>query len=55
MKKSVYSVVLMDDVVAAIDELAARQGTSRSNLINQILAKHLCCTTPKCKCSRCFQ
>ncbi len=47
MKKSVYSVVLMDDVVAAIDELAARQGTSRSNLINQILAKHLCCTTPE--------
>lgn len=47
MKKSVYSVVLMDDVVAAIDELAAIQGTSRSNLINQILAKHLCCTTPE--------
>lgn len=47
MKKSVYSVVLMDHVVQAIDELAARQGTSRSNLINQILAQHVCCTTPE--------
>lgn len=47
MKKSVYSIVLMDDVVAAIDELASRQGTSRSNLINQILAQHVCCTTPE--------
>lgn len=47
MKKSVYSIVLMDDVVAAVDELASRQGTSRSNLINQILAQHVCCTTPE--------
>lgn len=47
MKKNVYSIVLMDDVVAAIDELASRRGTSRSNLINQILAQHVCCTTPE--------
>jgi len=47
MKKSVYSIVLMNDVVAAVDELASRQGTSRSNLINQILAQHVCCTTPE--------
>lgn len=47
MKKSVYSVVLMDHVVEAIDLLAARQGTSRSNLINQILAEHVCCQTPE--------
>ncbi|MDE6020756.1 MAG: ribbon-helix-helix domain-containing protein [Ruminococcus sp.] len=47
MKKSVYSIVLMDEVVDAIDELAVRQGTSRSNLINQILAQHVCCLTPE--------
>lgn len=47
MKKSVYSIVLMDDVIKAVDEQAYRMGTSRSNLINQILAQHLSCTTPE--------
>ncbi|MBP3760403.1 MAG: hypothetical protein J6I55_02835 [Ruminococcus sp.] len=47
MKKSVYSLVLMDDVVKAVDEQAYRLGTSRSNLINQILAQHLSCITPE--------
>jgi predicted transcriptional regulator len=47
MKKNVYSLVLSEHVVQAIDELAARQGTSRSNLINQILAEHVSCITPE--------
>jgi len=47
MKKSVYSIVLMDDVIKAVDEKAYRLGTSRSNLINQILAEHLSCITPE--------
>ncbi len=47
MKKSVYSLVLSDHVVAAADRMAAKQGMSRSSLINQILAKHLSCTTPE--------
>jgi hypothetical protein len=47
MKKSVYSIVLTDSVVEAIDQLAIRQGTSRSNLIDQILAQHACCKTPE--------
>ena len=34
MKRNAYSLILMDDVVAAVDRLAAQQGTSRSNLIN---------------------
>ena len=38
MNKSVYSLVLMDNVVGEVDELAYEMGTSRSNLINQILA-----------------
>ncbi len=47
MKKSVYSLVLMDDVVEAIDEMAYRMNTSRSNLINQILAEHVSYVTPE--------
>lgn len=47
MKKSVYSLVLMDDVVDAIDAMACRRGTSRSNLINQILAEHVSLATPE--------
>ena len=47
MKKSVYSLVLMDDVIKAVDEKAYRLGTSRSNLINQILAAELSCITPE--------
>lgn len=47
MRKSVYSLVLMDDVVAAIDRLAYEQNTSRSNLINQILAERVSYVTPE--------
>lgn len=47
MKKSVYSIVLMDNIIKAVDEEAYRIGTSRSNLINQILAEHLSCITPE--------
>ena len=47
MKKSVYSLVLMDDVVEAIDELAYTLHTSRSNLINQILAERVALVTPE--------
>ena len=38
MKKSTYSVVLSDRVVAEIDRLAYRKGTNRSSMINEILA-----------------
>ena len=47
MKKSVYSLVLMDDVVKAIDQMAYEQNTSRSNLINQLLAEKVMLTTPE--------
>lgn len=47
MKRSVYSLVLMDDVVQAIDALAYSMNTSRSNLINQILAQTVSYTTPE--------
>ncbi|MCD8077074.1 MAG: hypothetical protein LUE63_01615 [Lachnospiraceae bacterium] len=47
MKKSVYSLVLSDDVVRAIDQLAYENNTSRSNLINQILAERVSLATPE--------
>ena len=39
MKKAVYSLVLSEDVVEAVDRMAYASGTSRSNLINQLLAE----------------
>ncbi len=47
MKRSVYSLVLMDDVVRKIDQAAYSMNTSRSNLINQILAEYVSCPTPE--------
>lgn len=47
MNKSVYSLVLMDDVVEAVDRMAYSMNTSRSNLINQILAEYVSCITPE--------
>ena len=47
MKKSVYSLVLSDDVVEAVDRLAYTRGTSRSNLINQLLAEAVGYVTPE--------
>lgn len=41
MSKSVYSIVLDDEIINMIDIMAARQSTSRSNLINRILAQHV--------------
>lgn len=54
MKKNVYSLVLMDDVVRAVDKQAMLLGTSRSNLINQILAEHLSCITPEMRMKEIF-
>ena len=47
MKKSVYSLVLMDEVVRAIDQMAYENNTSRSNFINQILAEKVMLITPE--------
>lgn len=46
MGKSVYSLVLMDEVVEAIDRLAGRAGTSRSSMVNRILADYAGLSTP---------
>ncbi len=47
MNKSVYSLVLTDDVVAEIDRIAYESGTSRSNTVNQILAEYVSYDTPE--------
>lgn len=47
MSKSVYSIVLMDEVVQAIDRLAYEAGTNRSNMINRILAEYAQMATPE--------
>ena len=39
MKKTLYSLMLNDEVVREVDILAHRLGTNRSALINQILAE----------------
>lgn len=47
MKKNIYSLVLSESVVDAVDRLAYSMHTSRSNLINQILAERVCYVTPE--------
>ena len=47
MKKTLYSLMLSDDVVREIDILAHRMGTNRSNLVNRILAEHVSLRTPE--------
>jgi len=47
MKKTLYSLMLNDEVVREVDMLAHRLGTNRSNLINQILAEYVDYVTPE--------
>ncbi len=54
MKKSVYSLVLSDDVVALVDRAAAKRGVSRSSFIDEILARELCCQTQKMRIREIF-
>ena len=46
MKKNVYSLVLSEEIVDAIDRLSYRNGTNRSAMINRILAEYVSYTTP---------
>lgn len=45
--KSIYSLVLSDSVVEAVDIMARNAGLSRSAMINQLLAERVCYTTPE--------
>lgn len=54
MKKSIYSLVLSDEIVQKVDELSYQMRTSRSNVINQILAEHFSCITPEMRIQTIF-
>ncbi len=47
MKKTLYSLMLNEEVVREIDALAHQMGTNRSALINQILADYTSVLTPE--------
>ncbi len=49
MKKSIYSLMLFDEIVEKIDQMAYVNYTNRSQLINEILAEHLGIVTPEQK------
>ena len=46
MKNTIYSLMLNDEVVAEVDSLARRLGSTRSSLINEILAEYVDYVTP---------
>ena len=55
MQRNVYSLVLIDDIVEAVDRMAYERNTSRSSLINQILAEYLSCPTPEMRMKDIFE
>ncbi len=55
MGKQVYSLVLNDEVVAAVDALAAQRGYSRSALVNHVLAEFANVTSPQKRASQIFE
>ena len=54
MKKNIYSLVLSENVIAAVDRLAYERHTNRSNLINQILAEYVSYETPEMRMQNVF-
>ena len=55
MKKTLYSLMLNEDVVREIDTIAHRMGTNRSALINQILADYASVVTPERRIENIFR
>lgn len=45
--RNVYSIVLLEELVDAVDRLACERGMSRSGMINRILAEYLSYATPE--------
>ena len=54
MQKSLYSLILSDDVVEAVDRLAHTMRTNRSNMVNQILAEYVSYVTPEKRMQQIF-
>ena len=55
MKKNLYSLILAEEVVDAIDRIAVQNKTNRSHLINEILAEYVSLTTPEKRISGVFR
>ena len=55
MNKSIYSLVLNDEIIKEIDRLAYENATSRSNMVTQILAEHVSYVTPEQKIREVFK
>lgn len=49
MKKTIYSLMLFDDLIEEVDREAYMKGTNRSQVINDILAEHFGLQTPEQK------
>ena len=54
MKKTLYSLTLSEDVVREVDRLAHRLGTSRSALVDRILAEYVDLKTPERRINEIF-
>ena len=55
MSKSVYSLVLNDEVVYLVDKVARLNGLSRSNMIEKILADAVSYETPEIRANNIFE
>ena len=55
MSKTLYSLLLDEEVVRAVDGLAHRSGLSRSALVNRILAERLELHTPEARIAEVFR
>ena len=55
MKKNLYSLMLSDDVVRAVDAQAHRLGMNRSALVNRILADYVSVPTPERRINDIFE
>jgi len=47
MSKSIYSLVLNDELISMLDKVAHKKGMSRSNMINTLIADYLSYETPE--------
>ena len=55
MDKSMYSVILRDDLVEELDRLAFKNGVSRSVMLNKILSEYLRVETPEDRMEKMFE
>ena len=55
MAKSVYSLVLNDEVIDLVDKMARLNGYSRSNMIEKLLADAVGYETPEIRAGNIFE